>query len=322
VSLQLMRKFSFDLAMLVFAGSFALIFGIHDWLMVNAVWERTDPYLMPYGSPAIMLVFGIALTRRFGLALDSIENLNKRLEAKVKEREHQIALAHERLLKLETERAIINERERLVRDMHDGVGGTLVSTLAMVKSGKVSADSLQDALQGAIEDLRLMIDSLDPVDGDLVSVLANLRSRLTPRLNAAGLQVIWGVSDLPPLSWLGPQGVLSVMRILQEGINNVLKHADATEVEVSCGTNVEDGKIWIKLVDNGVGLDSHESQRNDARQCLVAAISGGRGLANMKNRAVAIGAELEVKSNAIHGTTVLLCLPIEAPDCREQLLTI
>jgi len=327
VSLQLMRRLSVDMAMLVFAGAFALLFGIHDWLMMNAVWDRTSNYLMPYGSPAIMIVFGVLLTRRFGVALNSIENLNKSLEAKVQERELQINRAHERLLKLQTERAITDERERLVRDMHDGVGGTLVSTLAMVKSGHVSADSLQDALQGAIEDLRLMIDSLDPVDGDLVSVLANLRSRLTPRLNAAGLQVIWGVSDLPSLAWLGPQGVLSVMRILQEGINNVLKHAHATAVEVSCGIDEADDTIWIKLVDNGVGLNGKDlkgkcSPRDGLSQCLVSAISGGRGLTNMKSRALSIGAELEVKPNATQGTTVLLRLPIQAPNRKEQMVAV
>ena len=322
VSLRLVKKVSLDLGMLVFAGAFALLFGIHDWLVMNAIWDRTNHYLMPYGSPAIMLVFGVLLTRRFGIALESIETLNRSLEAKVKEREREIKTAHARLLKLQTERAIVDERERLVRDMHDGVGGTLVSTLAMVKSGQVSADSLQDALQGAIEDLRLMIDSLDPVDGDLVSVLANLRARLTPRLNAAGLQVIWGVSDLPPLPWLGPQGVLSVMRILQEGINNTLKHANASAVEVSCGANEQDGTIWVKLVDNGVGLSRQASSAEGLGSCLVSAISGGRGLANMKNRAQAIGAEIDIKSNATHGTTVLLRLPIEAPDHRQPLITI
>ena len=247
----LLRRFTADVALLVTCGAFSLTFGIHDWMVMVGILDRANNYLMPFGSLSIMLVFGFLLVRRFGAALEGLEAMNLSLEQRVRNREQEVERAHQRLLKLETERAISHERERLVRDMHDGLGGTLISTLAMVRSGSVNQGSIQEALQAAIEDMRLMIDSLDPVDGDLVSVLASLRSRLAPRLEAAGLTVQWRVTEVPAMNWLGPQGVLGVMRILQEGINNVLKHAQASSIEVACGLDDETSQIWVRLSDDG-----------------------------------------------------------------------
>ncbi len=304
-----------DLSLMIPAGSFALVFGIHDWMFTAGIAVRDVQYLMPYGSLAIMLVIGILLTRRFGVALRTLADVNQSLEVKLRQREQEIAAAHQRLLKLETERAVLDERERLVRDMHDGLGGTLVSTLAMVRAGEASQDRLQEALQTAIEDMRLMIDSLDPVDGDLVSVLASLRSRLTPRLSAAGLRVDWQVNDLPALPWLGPQGVLSVMRVLQEAINNVLKHARASVIEVSCGYDEQARLVWVRLADDGVGLGGGTARGGIGDSAAeIAAFSGGRGLANMKQRAAALGAGLSVGPRPGGGTLIVLQLPVSRSD--------
>ncbi len=319
VVLVKIRTGSADLSLMIPAGSIESVFGVHDWLMISGYWNRDSHYLMPYGSLAIMLVIGILLTRRFGVALRSLATMNQSLEQKLKEREQEIAQTHQRLLKLQTEQAILNERERLVRDMHDGLGGTLVSTLAMVKSGSLKPDTLEQALQAAIEDLRLMIDSLDPVDGDLVTVLASLRSRLTPRLSAAGLRVDWQVSSLPPVAWLSPQGVLSVMRIIQEGINNVLKHAGANVIEIACGLDEQNNQVWVRLADDGVGLGAHQpSVADETSAAEVAAISGGRGLGNMKQRAAVIGATLVFGPRAGGGTEVMLRFPAEPSDASPS----
>ena len=286
-----------DAAMLA-AGATTLVFGVYDWLVVTEVLDRRHGYLMPYSSPAILVLFGVVLTRRFGAALSALESMNVDLERRVAQREREIEDTFRRVNELERRHAVAGERERMMRDMHDGIGGALISTLAAVESGRADRTAVANALRGAIEDLRLMIDSLEPVDGDLGSALGMLRSRLEPRLSAAGLRVHWAVGDIAPLERIGAPEVLQVMRILQEAINNVLKHARAGAIRVAAGDGLgPDGRAgaWIELADDGVGFARDAPAR-------------GRGLANMRRRAQAIGASLQVEP-AQTGTRVRLFLP-------------
>jgi signal transduction histidine kinase len=149
--------------------------------------------------------------------------------------------------------------------------------------------------------MRMAVDSLQPVHGDLVAVLATLRYRLQPRLAAAGVQVRWDVSQLPTLPQLSPQSVLQVQRILLEGFTNVLKHARASEVAVQAQVvDTEGGEvIQLSLTDNGVGLPA---QREGA----------GHGVANMQSRAASIGASLRVERGPEGGTSVVLHWPMQA----------
>ncbi|MEZ5739808.1 MAG: hypothetical protein R3E68_10355 [Burkholderiaceae bacterium] len=321
MSAKVLRMGTSVMAGMMAAGALPLGFGVHDWLVNTALLRPDYGYLMPFGSVLILLVFGMFLTRRFGNALSELESLNAELELRIELREQIIAENFRRLQHLETERAILDERGRLMRDMHDGVGGTLISTLAMVQAGGTNPELLEQALRGAIEDLRLMIDSLDPVDGDLNSVLANLRSRMEPRLLAAGLRLEWAVQDLPPMAGLGPNGVLQIMRIVQEAINNVLKHANARTIRLACGLSSEADRaarhltgvdplspvdapsfgraapVVISLTDDGIGLPDGTRQ-------------GGKGLANMRRRAKSIGASVSVVP-AEPGTCVMIEIPAQ-----------
>ncbi|MEZ5652144.1 MAG: hypothetical protein R3E87_16525 [Burkholderiaceae bacterium] len=246
---SLLREPSAIKAGMVAAGSFPLVLGLHDWLVVTGIWVRSHGYLMPYGSVLIMVVFGGHLTLRFGRVLSAIETMNLKLEERVREREQELAIKHARLVRLETERALLEERSRLMTDMHDGLGGTLISTLAMVQAGQTNSDLLAESLREAIADLRLMIDSLDPVDGDIGNVLANMRTRIEPKLRAAGMRIEWAVGDAQTPDWLGATGVLQVMRVVQEAINNVLKHAQASRLRIVLAVGPEpDGSDRLRRV--------------------------------------------------------------------------
>lgn len=285
-------------AAMLAAGATTLLFGLHDWLVVTEVLDRRNGYLMPYSSPAILVLFGLLLTRRFGAALTALETVNVDLERRIAEREREIAESFRRVNELERRDAVASERERMMRDMHDGIGGALISALAAVETGRADPATVAAALRGAIEDLRLMIDSLEPVDGDLASALGMLRARLAPRLAAVGLQVVWAVGDVAPIERIGAPEVLQVMRILQEGINNVLKHARARTIRVAAGEGEgPDGRsgVWLELADDGVGFDPESVVR-------------GRGLANMRRRAQAIGAQLLI-GPASPGTRIRLHIP-------------
>jgi signal transduction histidine kinase len=117
----------------------------------------------------------------------------------------------------------------------------------------------------------------------LAPVLATLRHRLQPRLEAAGIQLIWRVDDLPKLTWLTPQSVHHIQRMVLEALSNVIQHAKATQVTLSAALNPSGTHIDICIQDNGVGCDE------------AAFASRGRGWTNLRDRAAAIGATMQVR---------------------------
>jgi signal transduction histidine kinase len=198
---------------------------------------------------------------------------------------------------VERERAVAAERDRIMRELHDGLGANLVGALALVEDG-ASQEEVAEVLRDAIDEMRLVIDSLEPAADDLPTLLGMMRSRLEPRLVRQGLRFEWAVSDLRP-SAMPADGLLHVLRILQEAVTNVRKHAGARVVTVSTGERRSaDGRdgIWIAVADDGVGISPGASP--------------GRGQANMRYRAAQLGGAIEVRS-ASPGTVVELWIPVK-----------
>jgi signal transduction histidine kinase len=172
----------------------------------------------------------------------------------------------------------------------------------MLRSGEARPPELESAVQAALDDMRLMIHSLEVGEEDLLSALATLRARLAPRLQQAGIRVDWTVEEVPTPPGFGPEKALQVMRIVQEAIANVLKHAGATELRVRTGVERRDGcaAAVLRIEDDGRGLGASAPGGGPGP---------GRGLANMRRRAERIGARLEIRSEG-HGTAVRLELPL------------
>jgi signal transduction histidine kinase len=245
----------------------------------------------------VFLVMALILSRRFVRSLNEAETLNAELAARVEAKRLEIETKFVRLAELEKQEAVVAERTRLMRDMHDGIGGQLISTLSLVEAGEATSDTVAAALRECIDDLRLTIDSLEPTDNDLVPVLGNLRYRVEPRLKARGISLDWQVCDLPRLACMTPQNVLHVLRILQEAFTNVLKHAGARHIRVH--TRSVGDRVLIDIQDDGKGLGNAFERR------------AGRGLTNMRQRAQAIGGELSFEES-MQGTTITIGLPVGA----------
>jgi signal transduction histidine kinase len=182
--------------------------------------------------------------------------------------------------------------------MHDGLGSSLVSALRVVEHGRIGEAEIAQLLKSCIDDLKLTIDSMEPVETDLLLLLGTLRFRLQPRLEATGIRLRWEVVDLPPLVWLDQRHSLHILRILQEAFTNVIKHASATEIILR--TVVEKEHARVEIIDNGGGFDP-------------AGNIQGRGLGNQARRADAIGGAIELTSGP-QGTIFALLLPIEMAE--------
>ena len=203
----------------------------------------------------------------------------------------------------EQQRTIFQERQRIMRDMHDGIGTALMSSLTMAEQGRLTEEHAVTVLREGLDELKLVIDSLEPVENDIVTLLANLRYRFGQRIESAGIHIAWEMADLPRLPWLDPSRALQVLRIVQESVTNVLKHAKASEIRISARPANRGGKLTglvIRITDNGVGFDPKHA-------------SHGRGLNNLQHRAAELGGELRIWSEPDRGTSVSLRLPIADP---------
>lgn len=287
-----------EIIWLTYSGLAILVLGVHDILLNSGLISREHGHYLIYAPPVTVMVFTWMLVRRFVRALHASEVLNRELEQRVAEKVDEARRAYDRLGAVERESALRSERERIMRDMHDGVGGHLVSTLYLVQRGQYSAEEVRLALKQALDDLRLMIDSMESPEGELPLALANMRARLTPQLAKAGIQLQWNVDDAVESVTLGPAHTLQVMRIVQEAITNAVKHSGATHIALGCTRRP--GGIRVEVRDDGRGLPP------DAPPA-----PSGRGLSNMRHRAVQIGAELEVQP-AHPGVAVVLEMPTGA----------
>jgi signal transduction histidine kinase len=293
---SLSRNFSIENLLMLFALVVNAALGIHDLANYLEYLGFDRLYLLPLGLPLFVAAVAALLVSRFVGTLNNYETLNAQLSDRVNEREIQLAASFEQVRKLDQQRATAEERQRLMRDMHDGIGSHLMSTLALARMGTLSTKQMSEALTDCIDELKITIDSLEPVESDLLVVLGNLRYRLGPRLNAAGIALEWAVKDLPPLEYLDAENVRSVLRIVQEAFTNTLKHANAKKITLSTSVDYATNRVLVSVADDGMGLaESH---------------ANGRGIENMKNRAATLGGDLEIAQLQGGGTCLKLYLPV------------
>ena len=214
-----------------------------------------------------------------------------------RQREAELAANRELLHNIEQSQLITQERQRLMQDMHDGLGSSLIIALREVEHGRMNGTETAGVLKGCIDDLKLAIDSTEAVEADLLLLLATLRFRMEPRLENTGIRLRWEIADVPPLNWLNPGSALHILRILQEAFANAIKHARATEIRIA--TRVTSDSVLVTITDNGKGFAAE-----------FALKSRGKGLHNQIRRAESIGAEVSWDSTGA-GTCFTLCLPIE-----------
>jgi signal transduction histidine kinase len=192
--------------------------------------------------------------------------------------------------------------------MHDGLGSQLVQALNVVRGGgdRVESAAVASMLNHALEDLRMTLDSLEPMEGDLTTILGTLRQRIAPALHAAQVELDWQVQEVPTIPGLEARGVLHVFRCLQEVFANVLKHARARRVTVitrDLGDSVE-----LSVRDDGVGLGQLGGPHTSG---------GGRGIGNIRLRAAELGVSVSFEQ-VQPGTRVRFLFPLHATDGSNQ----
>ena len=203
------------------------------------------------------------------------------------------------------DRAALEERDRLSRELHDGLAQDL--WLAKLKAGGLKtvagtdpeAAQILDELNGAIDfamaDARRAVKALRfGGSGFGLSMFELLRDDIMDFSDRFGLPVELACEH--ELPYLPPRSQAEILRIVQEALTNVRKHADATLVNVRA--DVLDGFFSVTIRDNGLGFPAR------------AAPSGHIGLISMHERAALLGGSLAVASRPSEGTTVTLRIPL------------
>jgi signal transduction histidine kinase len=286
---------SLELRVIAAALAVTIMAGAHDLGLLAQRLDHEGIYLLPYCGILLFGSFLFAVQRRYVHAINAYDHLSSNLAQRLSERESELQANHTRLMELERAQTLAAERHRLMHDMHDGLGSALTTSLAMIEQGNVDGAELKSLLLDSVDDLRAVIDSLEPLDGDLISVLATLRFRLGKRLELAGVELEWDMQDLPPLSWLGPPQALQLIRIVQEVLTNALRHARAKCMQISA--HCSGPYIEVRITDNGCGFDTAKMPR-------------GRGLRHLPQRAATLNGSVIIESQPGSGTTVRLLLPI------------
>jgi signal transduction histidine kinase len=290
-----------NLVLSVIMTSFTLT-SIHDVGRVANInwWQGAGFYVQPYFGFILSLAFLLSFGRRALGAFTVLGDANQTLALRITEAREELTTSEEKRRALVVDRAIVSERERLMREMHDGIGSNLVTALAIAERQHQPQTTIK-LLKRAISDLKITVDSLEPVEGDMVALIANLRHRMASDLKAAGLVSKWEVGDCRPLPWLDATNALHVLRIFQEAISNVIAHSGATIMQIGCHDEMRNGVAGLRafIADNGVGYEALEVE------------ASGKGLSNMKARAEAMHGQFSVVTAKGHGTRLTVWFPYE-----------
>ena len=261
-----------------------LIPGVDRWNVARN-WAAFSGLLV---ISLVMLLLGAQLMQR----VRSVERFNRALEQGVSEARAQLAqaLAREHTRALEHTR--LQERIQLAHDLHDGLGGSLIRSMALVEQAPqpLPNERVLSLLKMLRDDLRQVIDQGSSAGAQVpatpVQWAAPLRHRFTRIFDEMGVTSLW---DMPP-HWQGRPSALQCLgltRLVEEALSNTIKHSRARQVRVQC-TQPQGGALCLRIEDDGVGFDV-EAVRH-------AGLSVG--MRSMMARAERIGGTLEVVSSS------------------------
>lgn len=268
--------------------------------MIELLWRGSGFFNRINTSlPLLMLALAISFLGRNVHLFRSMNEFNQLLSQKLAERETQLRRNWQERQALIRQSALAEERRRIMRDMHDGLGGRLVSLAAQLQGARradaapIGHTEIAGELLLALDDMRLIVDSLDTAGDDLALALGAFRGRMEPRLQGSGLSTSWDLApDLGELH-LPAAAILDIYRILQEAFANVLRHARARHVCLRA-RRVAGGMVWIDVEDDGAGMPG--------------GVSAGKGCQSMSLRAAKHGAKVEWQALQ-PGTRVRIELP-------------
>ena len=241
-----------------------------------------------------------ALALAYANAYESLYELNRNLESRVKEQTER-AIADEKSI------AAYEERQRIARDLHDSVTQQMFGLHLMARGLKASAPEgfkeklaeLESLASGTLKEMRLMLDQLRDASGEeKVDFAESVRAECEAFSNRSGPEggALLSVTLEMPRVVILPKNISNEAAwILREALQNVVKHSGGRTVIVSVKV---DSFLHASIADDGAGFDVH------------SAPAGHYGLRGMRERALALGGGLTVDSEIGRGTILSYKIPL------------
>jgi len=287
-TVKVWNHWTVERSLVVLAGAFNVLVGIRDWIVIRIQYDFEETAWMRYSSMLFGMTLLYIVVLRFRRSRAQARDLMDNMAARVQQKEQELVASYQQLEQLAREQERAAERTRILRDMHDGVGSHISAAIRQLQSGKAREEDLLQTLRDSLDQLKLSIDAMNLPPGDLTTLLANLRYRLEPRFKASDIALVWDVDLLAPLAGLDGKAMRHLQFMVFEALSNVLQHAQASELRIELRARAGGG-AQLRVIDDGRGFDPQRVQR--------------KGLASLRERAAAIGAQLAVSS--VPGRTVV-----------------
>jgi len=227
-------------------------------------------------------------------------------------RKQEDELQHEKLRRL---RSVIDgqdqERNRLSRELHDGIGQSLIAVKLQLENAetqnysmmRAGIDSAKNMIDLTIEDVRRVCNALLPAALDEFGIVSTLRALCSELGSLAGFKAVF--ENEGSLDRMSKKSQIYLYRIAQEALNNIAKHARATHVIMKLKR--DNNIVTLEVTDNGKGFIFDPvcfAQRN--------------GLQNMRERAHLIQGEFTINSQPGNGTTIKVSIPYTIGNGKDQ----
>jgi signal transduction histidine kinase len=324
---RLRRDWLGILTILSYAVAIGVIFGLYA-LWYGLPWPVAVA-LIQVAAGVVGLVFLWNLHRNLRLAELALERLQQRQPLPELSRRgygplngllaHISALGalRSQVLHQVDELALQEERNRLARDLHDSIKQQLFAinvsaATAQVRwendpaGARVALGDVRRSVHEGMVEMQALLQQLRPAALETVGLIEALREQCQALEYRSGAQVRAEFGALPAEEHLPLGTQEALFRIAQEGLSNIARHARAQHVLLHLSQ--QDELLVLAIQDDGQGFDPQQA-------------AGGMGLVNMRERAAALGGQLEVTSAPAAGTTLRLCVPLlkvaSRPDVQQ-----
>ncbi len=292
-------------AALAFAGGIALLLGAYDHATVFYTKDGYGSFAIArYAILFFLLAMGLILADRFLrlLSREKTMRLEMTEELRIKKAVLEKELTEKEVLLSRTAHDL--ERQRLLQDLHDGMGLQLNGLMGMVESGPLDRVELMSEVRTTLDQLRVMMDGTESFDGTLAELFGHVRYRMETRLSRHAVRLSWRcVLDSVTEAKVNPSSALNLQRVMFELCTNIIKHAKASQVNVDIQFNDLPEKIdelCIMLSDDGIGVNLTASPSS----------SSGAGTMSVKRRVNDLNASYMMLTSIPKGTQHMLLIPV------------